>query len=209
MHPLVDRMVEIAERPGPGGRSLADRLRASYDAHVGTYDGYLVDELIAVINALIDETAEEQVRDACNTLGEQEGFTALEEGEFLLGPYADMFIDPVLEEINRGNKMNRAHSLTPTLTVAKIVRVMVNDDTLAVDLEDGRTIAVPIGWFPRLAYGTPAERANFQISGAGCGIHWPDLDEDIGIEGLILGKKSTESQASLARWLQGRQSKTS
>jgi hypothetical protein len=120
-----------------------------------------------------------------------------------------MFIDPVLEEINRGNKMNGAHSLTPTLTVAKIVRVMVNDDTLAVDLEDGRTIAVPIGWFPRLAYGTPAERANFQISGAGCGIHWPDLDEDIGIEGLILGKKSTESQASLARWLQGRQSKTS
>jgi len=106
MHPFVDRIVEIAERPGAGGPSLADRLRASYHAHVGTYDGHLVDELIAVINALIDEAPEEQVRDACNTLGEQEGFTPLEEGEFLLGAYADMFIDPVLEEISRGNKMN-------------------------------------------------------------------------------------------------------
>lgn len=82
-----------------------------------------------------------------------------------------------------------------------IVRVVVTDDTLSVDLEDARTIAVPIGWYPRLAYGTPEERANFEISGAGCGIHWPDLDEDIGVEGLLLGKRSMESQASLARWL--------
>ena len=82
-----------------------------------------------------------------------------------------------------------------------IVGVVVTDDTLSVDLEDGRTIAVPIGWFPRLAYGTSEERANFQISGAGYGIHWPDLDEDIGVEGLLLGKRSMESHASLARWL--------
>jgi hypothetical protein len=75
---------------------------------------------------------------------------------------------------------------------------------LSVDLEDGRTIAVPIGWYPRLAYGTPAERAKFQISGAGYGLHWPDLDEDIGVEGLLLGKKSSESQTSFERWLQGR-----
>ena len=104
--------------------------------------------------------------------------------------------------------MNGTHSVTLTLTPVKIIHVTVSDDTLAVDLEDGRTIAVPIGWFPRLAHGTPAERANFQISGVGYGIHWPDLDEDIGIEGLILGKKSTESPASFERWLQRRQSKT-
>ncbi len=103
--------------------------------------------------------------------------------------------------------MNGTHSVTLTLTPVKIINVTISDDTLAVDLEDGRTIAVPIGWFPRLAYGTPAERAHFQISGAGYGIHWPDLDEDIGIEGLILGKKSTESQASFERWLQRRRSK--
>ena len=78
---------------------------------------------------------------------------------------------------------------------------MVTDDTLAVDLEDGRTIAVPIGWYPRLAYGTPEERLRFVVSGAGHGIHWPDLDEDIGVEGLLMGKKSTESPASFERWL--------
>jgi hypothetical protein len=91
-----------------------------------------------------------------------------------------------------------------TLAFPKIVNVIINDDTLSVDLEDGRTISVPIGWYPRLAYGTPAERAHFQISGAGYGIHWPELDEDIGVEGLLLGKKSTESPASFERWLQKR-----
>jgi hypothetical protein len=105
--------------------------------------------------------------------------------------------------------MNGMHSATPTLARVRIVSVTISDDTLAVDLEDGRTIAVPIGWYPRLAYGTPAERANFRVSGAGYGIHWPDLDEDIGVEGLILGKKSTESQSSLQRWLQRRQTSQS
>jgi hypothetical protein len=81
---------------------------------------------------------------------------------------------------------------------------MVTDDTVSADLEDGRTISVPIVWYPRLAQGTPAERANFKISGAGYGIYWPDLDEDIGVEGLLLGKKSTESPASFGRWLQRR-----
>lgn len=83
------------------------------------------------------------------------------------------------------------------------------DDTLSVDLEDGRTIAVPLSWYPRLAHGTPAERAQAQISGAGYGMHWPDLNEDIGIEGLLLGKPSTESAASFARWLQRRKAKSS
>jgi hypothetical protein len=82
--------------------------------------------------------------------------------------------------------------------------VHVTEDTLSVDLEDGRTISVPIGWYPRLAHGTEKERLNFEISGAGYGIHWPDLDEDIGVEGLLVGKRSTESPASFKRWLQGR-----
>src|SRR6266700_7801443 len=99
--------------------------------------------------------------------------------------------------------MNGINSVEVTL--ARVLNVAITDDTLSVDLEDGRTIAVPIGWYPRLAYGTPAERAKFQISGAGYGLHWPDLDEDIGVEGLLLGKKSSESQASFERWLQGRQ----
>ncbi|TAH51960.1 MAG: DUF2442 domain-containing protein [Chloroflexota bacterium] len=82
--------------------------------------------------------------------------------------------------------------------------VILTDDTVTVDLEDGRTISVPIGWYPRLANGTPQERAHWEISGAGYGIHWRDLDEDLGVEGLLLGKKSSESLASLERWLEKR-----
>ncbi len=89
--------------------------------------------------------------------------------------------------------------------VARITQITVTDDTLAADLEDGRSIAVPIGWYPRLAQATAAERANYQLSGAGYGIHWPDLDEDIGVEGMLLGRKSAESPESLARWLASRE----
>lgn len=97
---------------------------------------------------------------------------------------------------------------TPSATTPSVAPratdVTVTDDTLSVDLDDGRTIAVPIGWYPRLANGTPAERANVVISGGGYGLHWPDLDEDIGVEGLLLGRKSSESSTSFARWLAAR-----
>ena len=63
----------------------------------------------------------------------------------------------------------------------------VTEDTLSVELEDGRTISIPIGWYPRLAHGTAAERSHFQISGAGYGIHWPEVDEDLSTEGLLRG----------------------
>ena len=91
-----------------------------------------------------------------------------------------------------------------TLTPTRVVGVVISDDTLSVDLEDGRTISVPIVWYPRLAYATPEERTNFHISGAGYGIHWPDLDEDIGVEGLMIGRPSTESPESFQRWLENR-----
>ncbi len=100
--------------------------------------------------------------------------------------------------------MSGTPSVMPTLAVARIVHVTVTDDTLATDLEDGRSIAVPIGWYPRLSHATPEERGHFEVSGAGYGIHWPDLDEDIGVEGMLLGKKSGESVESLARWLAAR-----
>ena len=100
--------------------------------------------------------------------------------------------------------MNGIVSVAVTLALPKIINVSIDNDTIAVDLEDGRTVLAPIGWYPRLAYGTPAERGNFKISGAGYGIHWPDLDEDISVEGLLLGKKSTESPASFELWLKSR-----
>lgn len=88
--------------------------------------------------------------------------------------------------------------------VPRVNNISITDDTLSVDLEDGRTVSVPIGWYPRLAHGTSAERANVQISGAGFGIHWPDLDEDIGVEGILIGKQSNESPESFQKWLASR-----
>jgi hypothetical protein len=86
----------------------------------------------------------------------------------------------------------------------KAINIFVTDDSLSVDLEDGRTVSVPIGWYPRLAHGSSAERANVQISGAGFGIHCAELDEDVGVEGILLGKQSNESPESFERWLASR-----
>jgi hypothetical protein len=82
--------------------------------------------------------------------------------------------------------------------------IQVNDDALTVDLLDGRTVSVPLAWFPRLAHGTPDERAHWRLIGGGEGIHWPDLDEDISVESLLAGRRSGETQQSLRRWLNNR-----
>jgi uncharacterized protein DUF2442 len=82
--------------------------------------------------------------------------------------------------------------------------VTASDEALIVDLADGRSISVPLAWFPRLAHGAAAERANWRLIGGGVGIHWPDLDEDISVESLLAGRRSGETQESLRRWLQAR-----
>lgn len=87
----------------------------------------------------------------------------------------------------------------------KAQQVVVTDEALTVDLIDGRTLSVPLGWYPRLAHGLPRERENWRFIGGGEGIHWPDLDEDISIENLWSGKPSGESQESFKRWLASRQ----
>jgi len=85
--------------------------------------------------------------------------------------------------------------------------VTVTDDTLCVDLSDGRSISVPLAWYPRLLRATPAERKRWRPIGRGLGIHWEDLDEDISVEGLLAGKPSGESQASFGKWLAQRLSR--
>lgn len=90
------------------------------------------------------------------------------------------------------------------LLLVKAQHVSITDDSLMVDLSDGRTVVVPIGWFPRSMHGTPQERSNWRLVGKGEGIDWPDLDEDISVENLILGKPSGESQRSLKLWLEKR-----
>jgi len=85
--------------------------------------------------------------------------------------------------------------------------VALTEDTLTVELSDGRTLSAPLAWFPRLVHASPAERNNWRLIGKGHGIHWEDLDEDISIEGLLAGKPSGESQISFQKWLQERTSR--
>jgi hypothetical protein len=87
------------------------------------------------------------------------------------------------------------------IKIPDAVDVAVTDDTLTVELADGRSLSVPLSWYPRLLNATPGERANWRLIGKGSGINWPDVDEDISIEGLIAGRGSAETAASLRRWL--------
>lgn len=84
--------------------------------------------------------------------------------------------------------------------------VKVTRDALRVDLSDGRTISVPLTWYPRLLHASPDERNNWRLIGKGRGIHWESLDEDISVDGLLAGQTSGESQKSLKKWLERRSS---
>lgn len=88
--------------------------------------------------------------------------------------------------------------------VVTVESVSVTNDEIVAELEDGRRIALPLAWYPRLLHGTPAERANWRLVGKGRGVHWPELDEDLSAENLVFGHPSRESQGSLARWLERR-----
>jgi hypothetical protein len=83
-------------------------------------------------------------------------------------------------------------------------QVIVTDDKLVVELTDGRSIVAPLARYPRLLHGSPKERQNWQLLGDGYAIEWPDLDEHIGIEGLLAGRRSGESKKSFERWLSSR-----
>jgi len=85
------------------------------------------------------------------------------------------------------------------------VDVEVSEDTLTVHLADGRSIVVPVIWYPRLADGTSQERAHWELIGSGHGVHWPDLDEDISVEALLAGQRSNEAPSSLKKWRSTRQ----
>ena len=90
------------------------------------------------------------------------------------------------------------------IAVPNAERILMTEDTLSVDLSDGRTISVPLAWFPRLLHATPEEKKNWRLIGKGQGIHWEDVDEDISVEGLLAGRRSGESQASYKKWLEQR-----
>jgi hypothetical protein len=87
---------------------------------------------------------------------------------------------------------------------ALAIEVVLSEDTLSVELADGRTIAVPLGWYPRLAHATANERSSWRLLSGGRGIHWPAIDEDISVANLLAGHPSGESQSSFKKWLTNR-----
>ncbi len=80
----------------------------------------------------------------------------------------------------------------------RLVGVAVSEDTLTVDLADGRTISAPLAWYPKLLHATPEERGNWVLAGAGYGIHWPEIDEDLSSEGLLRGAPASRLHAGRA-----------
>jgi hypothetical protein len=84
---------------------------------------------------------------------------------------------------------------------ALATHVQVSEDTLTVELADGRTIAAPLAWYPRLAHATAEEQGSWRLLGGGRGIHWPGVDEDISVANLLAGQPSAESQSSFKKWL--------
>ncbi|MFN2200063.1 MAG: DUF2442 domain-containing protein [Caldilineaceae bacterium] len=82
--------------------------------------------------------------------------------------------------------------------------VEVTDGKILVHLVDGRDLSVPLDWYPRLVHATAEERSHWRLLGDGYAIAWPDLDEHIGVEGLLAGRRSGESEQSLGRWLRSR-----
>ena len=106
-----------------------------------------------------------------------------------------------LKKIERFYQAVGMSSLTADVKANKVV---ITGDSLTVELNDGRSISAPLSWYPRLLHGTTEDRNNWPLIGKAEGIHWSDLDEDVSIENLLLGKPSGESQASFAEWLKKR-----
>ncbi len=96
-------------------------------------------------------------------------------------------------------------TLAVKINIPKANNLNVTEDTLTVELDDGRTISVPLAWYPRLQKASVAERNNWRLIGGGQGMHWTDIDEDISVQGIISGTPSGESQSSFKRWLESRQ----
>ena len=97
------------------------------------------------------------------------------------------------------------HVSTLKVNVSYADNIRVTDDALTAELHDGRTISVPLSWYPRLVHATQEERDNWELIGTGEGIHWPDLDEDLSVEGFLAGWPSRESPSGFKRWLEAKQ----
>ncbi len=99
------------------------------------------------------------------------------------------------------------NSLDMVQREATASKIEVSEDELIVHLVDGRRISAPITWYPRLSHATQKERDHYELIGRGTGIHWPLLDEDLSVSGILKGNPSFESEKSLQAWLDAREAK--
>ena len=95
-------------------------------------------------------------------------------------------------------------SLVSEETQSKVENVLINEDELTLTLSDGRSKSVPLSFYPRLGHASQEERDNWRIIGQSEGIRWPDLDEDLSVEGILAGRRSGESRKSFQRWLEAK-----
>jgi len=140
-------------------------------------------------------------RGTVRLLQKRAGSTVLREGPAVAS--ATLVIEQNRHTIMRNDTRKQPDSGEAVSARAGDVRI--TKDTLTVELLDGRTISVPLEWYPRLWHGTLQERKHWRLIGRGEGIHWPDLDEDIRVENLLAGRPAGESQRSFQRWLAQRQ----
>ena len=99
------------------------------------------------------------------------------------------------------------NSSIPDVRIAEVLEVAVSEETLRVELSDGRTLSVPTGWYPRITYATEEKRGDWTTIDGGRGIHWPELDEDVSLQGLLGGRGSKEGQLSFWLWVETRSGK--
>jgi len=95
---------------------------------------------------------------------------------------------------------NQATNTVDRHETARILDAEIHEDALTVHLEDGRSVTTPLEWYPRLAFATSEERQKFEIAGRGRGLHWPMLDEDLSVKGMLSGTPSAEGPRSLKGW---------
>ncbi|RJP90510.1 MAG: DUF2442 domain-containing protein [Desulfobacteraceae bacterium] len=95
-------------------------------------------------------------------------------------------------------------TLAVKIEIPNAYNVNVTDDTLTVELDDGRSVSVPLAWYPRLLNATQEEKADWRLIGNGRGIHWESIDEDISVEGILFGRPSGESLSSFKKWFESR-----
>ena len=119
--------------------------------------------------------------------------------------YAEAFGAGQLEDRTEGVIDSNSPPSYRTIEIPEAIAIKVTDESLTAELHDGRTISVPLSWYPRLTHATPEERDNWELIGTGEGIHWPDLDEDISVEMLLAGVPSGESPGGFKRWLEAKE----